>query len=105
MGHPPFPEIKLNYTVMLRVGQGERPSKPLDPSHEARGLTCEMWTLMEECWNHIPEKRPETAQIVARLPRGTSVDKRNSGGWGELSPSRFRESDIYSTNDGDHIRR
>ncbi|RDB27522.1 Serine/threonine-protein kinase STY8 [Hypsizygus marmoreus] len=91
-GDHPFPDVKSDHAVLLKVSRGERPAKPLGLHYLDRGLTDRMWRLMEDCWEHIPDLRPPASEIVERLQRGPSVDPREEGGWGDLSPSRFRVS-------------
>lgn len=81
---------------MLKVGQGERPARPL--AYRDRGLTDHMWRLMEDCWTHAPKNRPNASQILESLPRPTS-DPRRGGGWAGLSPPRFGGSNDLSVDE------
>ncbi|KAF8996195.1 kinase-like domain-containing protein [Cyathus striatus] len=58
-GEIPFYEIPRDYAVMLRIIKGEKPSRPglescASESVFSRGLTEEMWTLMQDCWKFDP---------------------------------------------------
>ncbi|KAG5637004.1 hypothetical protein H0H81_006148 [Sphagnurus paluster] len=85
----PFPELNQNYAVVIKVAKGERPNQPKENHIVERGLDDRMWSLMEDCWQQDPRDRPTAVEVVARLQR-LAVDPRPAGGWGELSPSRFR---------------
>ncbi|KAG6817146.1 hypothetical protein H0H87_012107 [Tephrocybe sp. NHM501043] len=65
----PFPSIKRDTTVMLRVKSGARPSPPSasSPPWTEWGLTKEIWALMEDCWNLQPMERPQAAVVLERL--------------------------------------
>jgi hypothetical protein len=76
---------------MLKVTSGERPLRPVGVLYDDRGLIDLMWRLMEDCWEHVPTRRPTASQIIMRLPPQTP-DKRPCGDWGDLS-SRFRTLD------------
>ncbi|GLB39224.1 putative protein kinase activity [Lyophyllum shimeji] len=90
-GDHPFPDVMRDLTVMLKVKEGQRPSRPSGQVHLDRGLTDRTWKLMGDCWKHDPNDRPHVCQILGRLQRGVD-DPRRKGVWGDLSPSRFRAS-------------
>jgi hypothetical protein len=59
--HPPF--HNLNETgAALKVLIGERPSRPEDE-------LCfnETWTLIESCWSHNADSRPNMSDVLSRL--------------------------------------
>ncbi|KAG6827259.1 hypothetical protein H0H92_012596 [Tricholoma furcatifolium] len=91
-GQLPFFETKRDYGVLLKVGRGERPGKPLDGICQSHGLTDIIWRLIEECWAHSPSKRPNASQIVERLQISTINDPQVPEGWGDLSPPRLRRT-------------
>jgi len=62
-GKIPFGEQK-NEAVVLRISQGGRPEMP--ENAQAVGLTGDIWTLLESCWQHDPKKRPTMGEIVMR---------------------------------------
>ena len=91
----PFYEFPRDCTVMLKVSNGHRPSRPMARSSawSAWGLTEAMWELMEDCWSHSPHDRPDVAEIITWLTIALreQVDDRLRGSWGtEMSPSYFR---------------
>ena len=52
---------------MFKVQMGKRPPRPLDDSSRLRGLSNEMWTLIETCWAQEPDNRPSVEEVVCRL--------------------------------------
>lgn len=51
-------------TVVLRVCEGKRPTRP---PYDLHALGDGVWGLIEACWAAQPEERPSTSQIVDRL--------------------------------------
>lgn len=91
----PFHEFLRDSTVMFKVSNGHRPSRPLVTSSAWTdwGLTEEIWDLMEDCWSHSPQDRPVVVQIITWLNSALTeqADDRPRGGWGtDMSPSYFR---------------
>ncbi|KAG6908710.1 hypothetical protein DXG01_003643 [Tephrocybe rancida] len=90
----PFPELN-DYPVMLRVMQGERPSRPVKcenwgtPCIEL-GLSDALWQLIERCWAADAQKRPSMHSVVRKLPtrKGRSIT--------DDSEYQFREAPIAS---------
>jgi hypothetical protein len=66
-GNRPFHEIPYDFSVIAEVTKGRRPSRPSDDPSHIRGLNDNLWGLIESCWNHNPDSRPEAGQIVERL--------------------------------------
>lgn len=53
--------------VIGKVGFSDgRPSRPPQPA-EDRGLTDEVWSLMENCWAVQPGDRPSMMTVLARI--------------------------------------
>ncbi|GLB42831.1 putative protein with domain-containing protein [Lyophyllum shimeji] len=88
-GHMPFVHVR-DQAVVLKVTKGERPGRPSAES----GLTDEIWSLMQDCWETTPAKRPTVDQVIewlmADLPQGTRAAPQQDG-VGTLSPAQFRE--------------
>jgi len=63
-GEVPFFETKNDAAVLLAVIKGQRPTRSPAEKCIDRGLSDEMWNLMENCWNENPIKRPTAKQIV-----------------------------------------
>ena len=59
----PLEELK-NEAVVPWILEGGRPKMP--ESARAVGLTGEMWQLLESCWRHNPETRPNMEEVVRR---------------------------------------
>ena len=81
---------------MFKIISGERPSRPPanDPIFQERGMTRDLWGLMEDCWVNDPAERPTSQYIVHQLPRKPQAKRRKVlGAAGVLvSPSSFRAS-------------
>jgi serine/threonine protein kinase len=65
-GRNPFYNLS-NAQVLVNVEKGNRPPRPLDDSSRLRGLSDEMWTLIETCWAQEPENRLGVEETVSRL--------------------------------------
>lgn len=99
--HVPFPDVKHDFTVMLKVLKGEHPIRPSDPLYLNRGLTENMWKLLQDCWHRQPENRPDMSQVIPQLPE---VDQRRNEVWGDLAPSQLVEANVnYGILDGDEL--
>jgi hypothetical protein len=75
--------------VILGVVQGKRPARPLDVLSKARGLTDDVWDLIQACWSQDPAFRPTATQVVERvraLPN-QPVDQRPLDGFNINFPS------------------
>ena len=92
-GFVPFYEHPRDSTVIFKIVEGKRPSRP--PAGNLAwvqwGLTDVIWELMEDCWRQDPTSRPTAEDIVARLHSQGRADGRPVGGWGtDMSPAHFR---------------
>ena len=61
-----------DYAVLFQVTRGRRPTRPLicEPWKivcEDLGLDDKTWTIIEDCWNMEPEKRPTAKEVGAFL--------------------------------------
>ncbi|KAG6877741.1 hypothetical protein C0993_004455 [Termitomyces sp. T159_Od127] len=70
--------------AVVSIMKGRRPQRSINPLHVQRGLTDEMWALMEKCWSHSPEMRPTAAGILKALPSPEKNSQPES--WGEYAP-------------------
>ncbi|KZP15419.1 kinase-like protein [Athelia psychrophila] len=60
----PFFYYRQEHLVVILTQDGKRPDRPRClPTH----FSDEIWQLMEECWHHDPQVRPEMAAVVSRL--------------------------------------
>ncbi|KAG6874929.1 hypothetical protein C0992_005935, partial [Termitomyces sp. T32_za158] len=67
-GQVPYAHLTNRYAVILRVIKGERPARPeISRVWSHSGLTEEIWSLMEACWDATPEKRPPIQEITGFL--------------------------------------
>ena len=67
-GEPPFKKVKRTPEVLIRMQQGERPSRPEGQEIIDRGLDDNLWDLLTRCWDAFPENRPTIHQVLAELP-------------------------------------
>ncbi|KAH0582151.1 hypothetical protein H2248_011805 [Termitomyces sp. 'cryptogamus'] len=65
-GNIPFPGRHGNH-VMIMVGRGVRPGRPVGKMYQDRGLDNVMWKLIENCWEQDPGQRPSALKILERL--------------------------------------
>lgn len=65
-----------------------RPSRPTSSS-SARGLTDDIWALIEDCWKQDPAARPKAEEIVLYLERMSPQDQRPFEG---VDVASFRNS-------------
>jgi serine/threonine protein kinase len=49
----------LDFQVMVATMEGRRPPRPTHPI-----FTEQLWTLMQQCWNHDPHLRPEASEAL-----------------------------------------
>jgi hypothetical protein len=66
-GEIPFYEDPSDMRVILGLIGGLRPIRPKDDSCKIRGLTDEVWNLIETCWTQDPTQRPTATQLVEHL--------------------------------------
>ncbi|KAF8996202.1 kinase-like domain-containing protein [Cyathus striatus] len=95
-GKVPFYEISRDAAVTLRISRGEKPSQPdlksrYPDSVFYRGLTEEIWSIMQDCWRREPAERPNINEALNRLLIDSS-DPRPVQNWEELSSARFRRA-------------
>lgn len=59
--------LKNDAQVIIEVTKRNgRPPRPPQPA-EDRGLTDEVWSLIEDCWATQPGDRPNVTTIVSRI--------------------------------------
>lgn len=91
-GRVPFHELPNDVTVMFKVIEGNRPSRPEACSGTA--ALDSLWKLLETCWDGEAEKRPSAAEIVRGLEglslRGSTAASATD--WDEKFTSKFRRS-------------
>ncbi|KAJ6487855.1 kinase-like domain-containing protein [Mycena sanguinolenta] len=88
-GKVPFHEITRDVTVMIKVLDGLRPSRP-----ETITINEDLWSLIQGCWEKESRDRPITSQIVQQLVGlaigATAVESTTD--WDETFSSRSRRS-------------
>jgi len=95
-GEVPFHDIRPT-TVAVGVLSGNRPGRPMHPS-----LTDDIWNLIEQCWDHDPQRRPDISDVTSylrtkfALPHGDDgmLDDTTLGGvqqTGEFAPFSLDE--------------
>ncbi|KDQ56134.1 hypothetical protein JAAARDRAFT_321639 [Jaapia argillacea MUCL 33604] len=62
-GHPPFPEEKNDYQVVVQIALGARPTCP--PCRTATDR--HRWALVETCWHPQPSERPTMQAVIETL--------------------------------------
>jgi hypothetical protein len=79
---------------MLKVGLGKRPSRPspTSPSWVEWGFTEATWSLMKDCWQDDPTKRPSADVVAAHLSNILDEDTRPSGSWRDFSSTQFQDA-------------
>ncbi|KAF8071441.1 kinase-like domain-containing protein [Lyophyllum atratum] len=77
----------------LKTRFGARPPKPPNTSLSWRewGLTEEIWSLLEYCWNMDPTQRPTSFEFLAWLGPQAIHDDRPRSGESFLPPATLRE--------------
>ncbi|KAG6917751.1 hypothetical protein DXG01_001289 [Tephrocybe rancida] len=86
----PFFAIKRDVTIMAKILQGGRPTRPtaLQKCRTTNGVNIKdaIWALMEACWHHEPRQRPTISQAISSLVATQLEDRRPPGEW-ENAPS------------------
>lgn len=58
-GSKPFPHIKSDMTVFLRVVKGLRPDR-----NRCKQIHNDIWDMLERCWNKEPSQRPPMSTLT-----------------------------------------
>lgn len=66
-GKIPFYDDPAETRVLLGVITGRRPARPVDDLSRDRGLSDEMWALVETCWAQKPTDRPAIVKVLELL--------------------------------------
>ncbi|KAJ7767198.1 kinase-like domain-containing protein [Mycena metata] len=90
-GNSPFYETLKDVAVILKISQGETPSRP---SSWSTPVLDELWQLLQDCWNATPDLRPTATTIVKHL-KGSPFQLKTPKGapdWDKESMSEARRS-------------
>ncbi|KAF7351294.1 Protein kinase domain-containing protein [Mycena sanguinolenta] len=88
-GKAPFFELPRDGTVIMKVVEGLRPSRPTTiPFNDS------LWLLLQDCWKTEPRDRPSASQIVRRLlgPAIRAKARDSAKDWDETISSKCRRS-------------
>ncbi|KAF8317401.1 kinase-like protein, partial [Clavulina sp. PMI_390] len=66
-GQLPFPHITKVYVLIKILGDGKRPSSPLETYNLARPVTDSCWRLIQQMWAHDVTMRPSSGQVLDAL--------------------------------------
>ncbi|KAF8186928.1 kinase-like domain-containing protein, partial [Mycena galopus ATCC 62051] len=86
-GKAPLYEIPRDVTVLIRVLEGIRPSRP-----ETISADDKLWLLMQDCWREKSCHRPSISEIVRRLVAIGAKTAESTTDWDETFSSRSRRS-------------
>ncbi|KAJ7795795.1 kinase-like domain-containing protein [Mycena olivaceomarginata] len=87
-GKAPFFEISRDITVIIKVLEGLRPSRP-----DTIPVDHDLWLLLQDCWQATPGDRPSISQIVQRLVGTIGAKSADTvADWDESISSRSRRS-------------
>ncbi|KAK0459498.1 uncharacterized protein EV420DRAFT_1763213 [Desarmillaria tabescens] len=65
-GEQPFSYIQVDAVVQHEVYRGRVPRRP-GPDVTDRGLSNDLWKLMQRCWRKKPQSRPSMTEIKEKL--------------------------------------
>ncbi|KAG9125729.1 hypothetical protein FRC07_006443 [Ceratobasidium sp. 392] len=66
----PYQEVSRDWSVVNRILQGSLPIKPSEVySEELAHLQATAWPILEECWAHDPNLRPNISELQHHLHR------------------------------------
>ncbi|KAI0731578.1 kinase-like domain-containing protein, partial [Fomitopsis betulina] len=66
-GKTPYPEVRFDGQIILKIMNGKRPELPAAEVRGRVGLSLAVWSTMEVCWDHSPQKRPPISHVVKIL--------------------------------------
>lgn len=66
-GKAPFYTVKNEFTIIRKIGKGERPSENDHP-----GVPTYLWDIITLCWSQNAKDRPSMVEVVRRL---TSIQR------------------------------
>jgi hypothetical protein len=63
----PYPEYRRDIQVLHVVLSGQQPERPVDNKVGSEWVSDAVWELMENCWEMVPAKRPDMAEVRDRV--------------------------------------
>ncbi|PFH53649.1 hypothetical protein AMATHDRAFT_54876 [Amanita thiersii Skay4041] len=63
-GERPYPKIRSEHRVLVRIPEGLRPARQEYTLSEQHGM---IWQILEQCWVAEPSQRPTMSSIVEEL--------------------------------------
>lgn len=89
-GQIPFYAKIYDFEIIYSVLEGKRPARPLHALSKTRGLSDEVWSIIETCWSQEPAQRPTAKQVVLQLQAlpNLCVDARPPDDFGTNFPSQ-----------------
>ena len=64
----PFAHLRDGEVVLEVAVRDGRPPRPSEPA-TSRGLSDDMWSLIQACWDVQPENRPRMSDTLLRIQR------------------------------------
>jgi hypothetical protein len=95
-GMLPLQHMQHEHQVIWAIQNGEKPLRPSDKRSQARGLTNEVWHIIEACWVQEPSQRPTASRIVDQLQSlpHQPMDKRPFDNFNISFPSQVLQSQL-----------
>jgi hypothetical protein len=66
-GEAPYAEVRRTTEVLFNMQKGLRPTRPLGDKYIERGLTDQMWELIQLAWAQEPQDRLTSKDFRERL--------------------------------------
>jgi hypothetical protein len=63
----PFHDIPNDIAVIMQVMAGKNPHRPTGTECNGLSLSDHLWTIVAQCWEALPEDRPDMRRIVTAL--------------------------------------
>ncbi|TFK72558.1 ras GEF [Pluteus cervinus] len=88
-GQQPYSTISRDISVVRELDQGKTPERPGRHIMQ-QGLTDELWSLMQKCWQKKPRLRPSMTQVRLKLSsiRGLTASE-------PTSPKPYRVASLF----------
>ncbi|KEP45560.1 tyrosine kinase family catalytic domain protein [Rhizoctonia solani 123E] len=67
-GDVPYPDCRLDFSVIMRVTQGTLPTRPIKQLKKGHQGDL-MWQLLLDCWRRTPRERPSSRKVASTVCR------------------------------------